>query len=360
MERNQGIDLIRILLTFLVIVHHVAIVYGGAGGWYWKEIDEAKPYLILFNTINQSFFMGFFFLLAGYFSKGSIESKGVKIFLNDRLVRLGIPLVIYFGLISPFTIALANPAENVSLLQQTFNMMWLKEFEPGPLWFVFSLILFSTIYCFVSAFIKILLAPLNKIPRVGMVFLILVAMGIITFLVRLAAPTGQSVFWLQLGYFPMYIFLFIVGALSYRCRLLSTLKFSDSVVWLAVSAVLILILPIVMFHPLGDGAFEGGFNINALFYALWEPFVACGVILGLLYGFSSPSKHLLAATTALAPLAYCIYIIHPPVVVFLSMQLANWDQAAIVKLICNSVLSITGCILLSWLIVKLPFARRIL
>jgi fucose 4-O-acetylase-like acetyltransferase len=96
MKRDEGIDTIRILLTFLVIIHHVSIVYGGAGGWYWKETQSLNFFLVAFNTVNQSFFMGVFFLLAGYFSRFSIEKKVGKLFLKDRVIRLGIPLFAYF------------------------------------------------------------------------------------------------------------------------------------------------------------------------------------------------------------------------------------------------------------------------
>ena len=49
----------------------------------------------IFNAINQAFFMSAFFLLAGYFTPRSWEKKGTKQFLKDRLIRLGIPIVIY-------------------------------------------------------------------------------------------------------------------------------------------------------------------------------------------------------------------------------------------------------------------------
>jgi peptidoglycan/LPS O-acetylase OafA/YrhL len=35
-RRNASFDNLRVLLTLLVIFHHVAIAYGGSGGWYWR------------------------------------------------------------------------------------------------------------------------------------------------------------------------------------------------------------------------------------------------------------------------------------------------------------------------------------
>jgi hypothetical protein len=41
--------------------------------------------------------MGILFLLAGYFTPGSLERKGYARFLSDRFLRLGLPLLA-FGL----------------------------------------------------------------------------------------------------------------------------------------------------------------------------------------------------------------------------------------------------------------------
>jgi len=51
----------------------------------WGEISPIL--LSLFNIINQSYFMSAFFLLAGYFTPFSLERKGIKQFLIDRLIR---------------------------------------------------------------------------------------------------------------------------------------------------------------------------------------------------------------------------------------------------------------------------------
>jgi peptidoglycan/LPS O-acetylase OafA/YrhL len=79
------LDNLRIYLTILVIFHHAALAYGGEGNWGVKDpaVDDI------------TYFMSAFFLLAGYFTPRSFERKGSKQFLIDRLIRLGIPIVIY-------------------------------------------------------------------------------------------------------------------------------------------------------------------------------------------------------------------------------------------------------------------------
>jgi peptidoglycan/LPS O-acetylase OafA/YrhL len=91
-QRTYYIDRLRVLLTALVLFHHTAITYGAAGGWFYYELHPSAAgsslLLTTFCAINQAYFMGFFFLLAGYFTPGSYQRKGWCRFLLDRAVRL--------------------------------------------------------------------------------------------------------------------------------------------------------------------------------------------------------------------------------------------------------------------------------
>jgi|GEM_PF-2420795 len=63
------IDNIKVLLTILVVLHHTFIAYSSSNGWYYNEETSYLGVRILataFVSINQSFFMGYFFLLAAY------------------------------------------------------------------------------------------------------------------------------------------------------------------------------------------------------------------------------------------------------------------------------------------------------
>ena len=67
--RSDFLDRIRVILTVLVILHHVAITYGAEGGWYlrYKAGDLLSgASLTLFCAVNQSFFMEFSFFILFY------------------------------------------------------------------------------------------------------------------------------------------------------------------------------------------------------------------------------------------------------------------------------------------------------
>ena len=95
--RNAGFDLLRGYMTVLVLFHHAAITYGAIGGWYYHEVKPAASLqgtlLVLFCTTNQAYFMGLFFLIAGYFTPSAIARKGSRRYLADRALRLGLPLL---------------------------------------------------------------------------------------------------------------------------------------------------------------------------------------------------------------------------------------------------------------------------
>ena len=95
------VDHLRAVLAILVVLHHVALVYGASvPGFYYIEPPFTSPgvinplaylALLVFALFNQAWFMGAFFLLAGYFTPESFDRKGAGAFLMGKLVRLGIP-----------------------------------------------------------------------------------------------------------------------------------------------------------------------------------------------------------------------------------------------------------------------------
>jgi len=110
MPRGYYVDRIRVVLTAFVVLHHTAITYGAPGGWYYNELPLTLSLsgllLILFVSVNQAYFMGFFFLLAGYFTPGSYDRKPLGQFVVDRLLRLGVPLLVFAFVLDPLTSAL--------------------------------------------------------------------------------------------------------------------------------------------------------------------------------------------------------------------------------------------------------------
>ena len=95
-------------------------------------------------------------MLAAYFTDSSFTKKGTFKFITDRLIRLGIPLVFYSLVISPFTSYLVYyfaQEHHITFLQYLSGYdTWI---DVGVMWFVLALLVFTFIYVIAKTVFKI-------------------------------------------------------------------------------------------------------------------------------------------------------------------------------------------------------------
>jgi peptidoglycan/LPS O-acetylase OafA/YrhL len=371
-QRDFYIDRLRSAMTVLVIFHHTAITYGAPGGWFWTELKPsatpASILLTLFVTTNQAYFMGFFFLLAGYFTPASLERKGYARFVGDRFLRLGLPLLAFGLLLGPLTAAIVNFAQGDGFWS-VFVWLWRhKEFINGPLWFAQALLIFSLSYC---AWRAVAGAPLAQAERTPMPVPInrwwlasALGVGAAALAIRQFVPVGQNVFGLQLAYFASYIFLFAVGVAAWRHDWLRQLTWKNARPWVLTLArawpalpVGILIIRAVTGNRNPDTS--GGLSWASVLYAFWEPFVAWGLIAAWLLVFRKYMNAPSAFWNWLNRRAYAVYILHPPVLVGIALLLHGWAAPSLVKFAVVGTLACIATWLLSDPLVRLPGVRRV-
>ena len=104
---------------------------------------------ILFYAVNETFFMGFLFMISGYFTPASYDRKGTRLFLKGRLLRLGISLVFYDLVVNPvfiYTFFRVQGELNEPIWESLVG--YLKGFHigNGPLWFIQRLLVLNVIY----------------------------------------------------------------------------------------------------------------------------------------------------------------------------------------------------------------------
>jgi glucan biosynthesis protein C len=144
--RRAYLDNLKVVLVTGVIVGHVFITYADIGSWAYREPSGNKVFLIpatLFVVLGSLFAMGLFFLLAGLLIPRALARKGPAGFLKDRLSRLGLPFLAYLLVVFPI-VRWVGDRRGRSLAW--FFRAQLKELDPGPLWFVLALLLFSAVY----------------------------------------------------------------------------------------------------------------------------------------------------------------------------------------------------------------------
>jgi len=314
--------------------------------------------LTLFCAFNQAYFMGFFFLLAGYFTPPAFERKGWVQFFKERLIRLGIPLLGYGFILGPLTIALAETAKGISLVQALLN--WPDYyFNIGPLWFAEALLIFAGGYG-LWQLLKLKSISITHFPSPIVLMLVALMVGAMAFGLRLIVPLGHEFINLQIGYFASYIVLFVAGCLAWSGRWLERVESVQAKPWALGLAIAIPSLPVAIALSADIKEAVGGWNFLAIFYAFWEPFVAWGVILGLLWQFRVRFNQPSPLGTWLAQRAYGVYIIHPPILVGISLLLHRWAAAPLVKFLVVGSLASLACVTVANLLLLIPGARRVL
>ena len=313
------LDNLRVFLTILVIVHHVAASYGTLGVWYYNEPVSGPVSAITFTfvgAINQAFFMGFFLLLAGYFVPCSVARKGTRAFLGDRLVRLGVPLLTYIVLIHPLVWRLGRGGGG-----------W--QVGTGPMWFVEVLLFFTVAYAALKAVLPVAgRMPISKLST----SVLAVGMGLGSFLVRTRYPVDQ---WLpfptiQPAHATQYLCLFAVGAWASGTDL--TAQISPKLTRFWRSAILLASVAaaaaFVAADVPGDGKTNlepliGGWTWPSFVTSMWEQVLAVGLITILLRRFRLKQNTAGPVLSSAAASAYTVYILHPVVLVSLALVLRD-------------------------------------
>jgi peptidoglycan/LPS O-acetylase OafA/YrhL len=371
-QRDLYIDRLRSVMTALVILHHTAITYGAAGGWFYNELhpsgSTSSLLLTLFCATQQAYFMGFFFLLAGYFTPASLERKGYAKFLGDRFTRLGIPLLAFIFIFGPLTAAMVAFHEGKGFWR-VFPYLWNHTIIiNGPLWFAQALLIFSLGYCIWRVTFG---APLinsartaKPVPTFRWWLLTALGVGAVALAIRQLVPTGVNVIGLQLGYFSSYTFLFALGIIAWRYDWFCQLEWKNVRPWVIALVIAWPTLPIgiafanKLYGP-GKASFGGGLSWPAILYAFWEPFVAWGLIAAwLLFArayLNKPSQ----LWSWLNRRAYAVYIIHPVVLVGISLLLHPWIAPALLKFAVTGTLTCIATWLAADPLVRIPGVRRI-
>ncbi len=365
--RLHYLDNLRTFAVMLVILHHTAITYGAVGGWYYREVNDftlTSVILTLFCAVNQSFFMGLLFFISGYFTPLSCDRKGPARFLTDKLIRLGVPLLAYIFIIGPLLIYFLFVRGQASLAQYyTERILTFRDVNVGPLWFVQALLIFNFAYAAMALRRNRTEAVPHAFPSRRALLAAAMLTGASAFAIRLAVPTGKSVFGLQIGFFASYVLLFAAGVMAYRSGWLGNIPLRTRAAWIKTSGVAVVFLPAALAFGMRFGGLEdfaGGLNPLAAFYALWEPFVAFGIILGLLALFRRYCNCGNAFLRAVSGSSYTAYIIHAPVLVGISMLVRSLAAPPAIKFLAVGAVGTAACFALAFLIVRVPGVSRVL
>lgn len=85
---------LRTVLVLLVVISHVLIFY--QRDWYMDDVFRLHiPGMGSCFLVIRSFIMSLFFFVSGCFIPSSIDKHGPDHFLKNKLIRLGIPVLVF-------------------------------------------------------------------------------------------------------------------------------------------------------------------------------------------------------------------------------------------------------------------------
>ncbi|WP_330276063.1 acyltransferase [Lentzea sp. NBC_00516] len=362
--RISYVDNLRTFLTLLVVAHHCAAPYSNLDVWPNRQepvsASAAVP-LDLLLVVNQTFFMGFFFLLSGYFAPGAVDRRGQRAFAVERAKRLGIPFLAFILLLRPFFV-LPTYLDLPSATRPSFVVYYFTTWEVGPAWFLEILLIFSLVYAVARHLCgsaeRARPKPLRRRDLLGFTLVL----GVVTYGWRIFVPLGTYEPVLGLpspAYMPQYVLLFVAGVLAYRRRWFEALPRRSG--WFGV------LLVVGSFVPMALGGYRGfvspddlaGHDLAFLALALWESLFAVGVVLVLLRVFQRFVAGASRFSGYLADNAFAVYLLHAPVIVGTVELLRPLDAGPVLKFLLALVIAAAASWVISGALRRVPVVRAV-
>lgn len=179
-----------------------------------NEVGEAV--LLLLVAPFGFVLMPLFFLMAGLLTTPSVDRKGPSAFARDRLVRLGIPFVLFVFVMQPTMMyALDHRYGDATLSYWREYFGTDPQLDTGPFWFVGVLLIFSLAYALLRA-----VRPETRPRTLELRHLVLLAAAVApaSYAARLVYPYGGDSGFTDLNFWqwPGCLAAFGVGVVAAR------------------------------------------------------------------------------------------------------------------------------------------------
>lgn len=139
-NRKYYLDNIKTIMVEFIVFLHSMILFG-SNTLHQKRASLGMVIVSIFTLVNP--IMCMFFFISGYFTPSSMKRKGRKLFIEDRLRRLGLPMGVVVFVI--------DGAVNAAWIYAT-NSVRTYNYHPflGVAWFLALLMIFSLIYAAIA------------------------------------------------------------------------------------------------------------------------------------------------------------------------------------------------------------------
>ena len=385
-QRNLALDRVRTFVTLLVLLNHAVVAYTAFSAFYPRNyLLSSAPIVdshtwIGFNVVtlfNDVFFMPLMFLLSGLFVWSSLTRKGVRTFVWDRVLRLGLPFALCIFVLMPiayyasFKMTGSSNSFGEFYADNVRNGVWFS----GPGWFIWFLLALDIAVIPILLLLPKLIDALNRLSLASFersdLFVAALAVAAIAAFIPLFFTVG-GVAWFSQGPFQVqaartliYTVYFLAGVgIGARHLGQGVIAPGGSLArhwraYLVIAAALFAVLAFLVFG-LQAKLFGNLPQWWLLIYSVVFPVTGVAIsaaILALFLRFGQGARNLL---DPMQPYAYGMFVFHYPICIWLQYALLDWDVHGIIKVAV--VLPLT--IALSWaaamLARRLPGAQRVL
>jgi glucan biosynthesis protein C len=339
-------------LTALLIYHHAAITYSGAGQSAYQSTLHppfSSVALVGFNAFNQRLFMGSFMYLAGYFSRKALHKKSTRQFVKDGVYRLALPSEAYTILGAPMCVIMVR-----SWNGKDVSWRWMVEYMKeqrgihGPVWFTATLCCFDLAMAGLEVLHKRFLASPSTTteptttesketvtqkhsgrPQPLQLYTSLMLCSVGDFLLRTVFPVGAFLnpLNLQPAFVSQYVAAYVFGTR------VSHIEDAIPSYWSASGLALIsTFLTYVLGQSLGQSPdsmlkMKGGWNSLAVIYAVWGNFNGCALSALVFAGFAKTG---LCSFEHANAYAFPAFLVHMPVMTVVGLSSDAW-KAGLLK-----------------------------
>ena len=321
----------------------------------WPADDDQSVTLFLVFDFIHTWRMPTFFLLAGFFAHLVLDRRATSVFVLDRLKRIALPLVLFGAVmavvIPPIWVYGWYGVLSLEIFQDVLKARQDLDSSGdlvGHLWFLYYLLLmYATLIAF--RFLGGLRRARAIVPRVGRLPLgrylgnavyarlpLLLVVGAVLLILLRAGDESKPIWPLNVPDVLYGALFFFYGyGLYARRKLIDRLREPGTLAALWAAAAVVFFVHLALLGAIDETTKSGGAaeSLEALNLAGAIFYGAAAVLLTL--GFVGLFERLLVSPRAwvrwLADSSYWIYIIHLPVVTFLTFYLAHLDRQGWLK-----------------------------
>jgi glucan biosynthesis protein C len=363
-SRAAWVDNLRVALIAGVIVAHAATAYIVDVSWYYEERTTSMltPLVLSFPVFMAAVFgLGPLFLVAGVFSARSLQRKGRAGFARGRLVRLGVPLLVFVLVLDPVTDYLGDLGSPVHQSLWAYLIDQTGTRDLGPMWFVIALLLFCLTYA-AWRWARPRAVVSGETVETWRLALFAGAIAAASWLTWMAVTYRSETFLnFNWAHWPQAGGLFVLGVMAGERGWLETFAATRArrCGWIAITGMLVL-CGLAGISLAGDDftSLVGGPHWQSAAFAVVTGMVAVTLGMWITAWFERRWNHAGPVARDAGRGSYAAYVVHPTVLVGLSLAVMTFAVAPEAKFVLVAAIGVPLTFLVGYGLTRIPIISR--